>query len=149
MRVLKFLLALPVGLVLILFGRRTRWVTAAGVLAFAVCSLRDRAGELTAPVAPRESLTPGEVRLIFKALLERVRAGGPNHLHSRRLYYYSQKFADEAGANVDSVRAAALLHDSAKEKEETPGEKPEARFCHHGERGSQFARDTLLSIGKS
>src|SRR5262245_47521455 len=65
--------------------------------------------------APVEALTPAEVRALFQALTKRVKPGGPNHLHSRRLYYYSRKFAEAAGANVDSVRAAAILHDATKE----------------------------------
>ncbi|MFO0553788.1 MAG: HD domain-containing protein [Polyangiaceae bacterium] len=99
------------------------------------------------PARPNpEPLTPKETRAIYAALLEHVVAGGPNHLHSRRLYYYAPPFARAAGADVDIVRAAALLHDATKE--DGKGE-PKERFCTHGEQGSELARDVLTKIGKS
>lgn len=95
---------------------------------------------------PEGPLTPKETEQIYAALLGRVRAGGPNHLHSRRLYHYAPPFAEAAGANVDVVRAAALLHDATKE--DGKGE-PKERFCTHGEQGAQFTQATLTKIGRS
>jgi hypothetical protein len=126
-----------------LFSRRLRLVTvpmslaAAGYFAW---DLFDR------PPAPDESLTPAEVRQVFGALLKRVKPGGVNHLHSRRLYYYAGPFAAAAGANPAAVRAAALLHDSTKE--DGRGE-PKERFCTHGEQGAEYTREVLLGLPKS
>jgi hypothetical protein len=82
---------------------------------------------------------------LFHALTARVKPGGPNHLHCRRLYYYAPKFAEAAGANVEQVRAAAVLHDATKENGEGD---PKQRFCTHGEQGGAYARDTLRALGK-
>jgi hypothetical protein len=75
-----------------------------------------------------------------------VRAGGPNHLHCRRLYYYAQAFAPAVGADVDVVAAAAILHDATKE---TGSGDPISRFCTHGAQGAVHARETLHALGKS
>ncbi len=96
--------------------------------------------------APSERLSARETQKVYGALLSRVTAGGPNHLHSRRLYHYAPPFAEAAGANPDIVRAAALLHDSTKEDGE--GE-PKEKFCTHGEQGSHFTKKVLLDLGKS
>lgn len=93
-----------------------------------------------------EPLTPDEIARLHDALLARVRAGGPNHLHSRRLYFYAEPFARARGADVDVVRAAALLHDATKE--DGDGE-PKERFCTHGEQGADYTEATLLDLGKS
>lgn len=98
------------------------------------------------PSPPGEELTPEETQRIYAALLTRVEKGGPNHLHSRRLYHYAPPFAEAAGASVHIVQAAALLHDSTKEDGE--GE-PKERFCTHGEQGADFTRKVLVEIGKS
>jgi hypothetical protein len=105
---------------------------------FAVLALR--------PSPPGEKLTPKETEKVYAALLARVEKGGPNHLHSRRLYHYAEPFAEAAGANVHVVRAAALLHDSTKE--DGHGE-PKERFCSHGEQGADYTKEVLVEIGKS
>jgi putative nucleotidyltransferase with HDIG domain len=102
--------------------------------------------EALRPSPPKDTLTPAETKQIYAALLGRVKAGGPNHLHSRRLYHYAPVLAKAAGANADAVRAAALLHDATKETGE--GE-PKARFCTHGEQGAELTQKTLEALGKS
>jgi hypothetical protein len=98
------------------------------------------------PSPPKEPLTPAETKKIVTALLSRVARGGPNHLHSRRLYYYAPPFAEGAGADVHVVQAAALLHDATKEDGEGD---PKERFCTHGEQGADFTKKVLGEIGKS
>lgn len=111
-------------------------VGAIGLLAFA--ALR--------PAPPGEKLSPKETQKVYAALLSRVEKGGPNHLHSRRLYHYAPPFAEAAGASVHAVQAAALLHDSTKE--DGDGE-PKERFCTHGDQGAEFTKKVLVEIGKS
>ena len=138
-----FLVAFPVLALGAVFGRRIRWVTAplAVVLAgWATLASMDR------PVAPDESLTPAEIEKIYAALLAHVAVGGPNHLHSRRLFHYAPPFATAVGANVDQVRAAALLHDSTKEN---GAGGPKESFCTHGEQGAELIQKVLERIGKS
>lgn len=98
------------------------------------------------PSPPKDKLTPKDVRTIYAALLSHVEKGGPNHLHSRRLYFYAPPFAEAAGASVDVVRAAALLHDATKE--DGAGE-PKERFCTHGEQGADLATAVVGDLGKS
>ncbi len=98
------------------------------------------------PTPPEEKLTPRETEAVYAALLAKVERGGPNHLHSRRLYHYAPPFAEAAGASVDVVRAAALLHDATKETGE--GE-PKERFCTHGDQGADLTKEVLLRVGKS
>ncbi len=98
------------------------------------------------PSPPGESLTPSDVAKLHTALLARVKRGGPNHLHSRRLFHYAPPFAAANGASVGIVRAAALLHDATKE--DGAGE-PKDRFCSHGEQGAEYAMKVLQEIGKS
>ena len=98
------------------------------------------------PAPPGEKLTPKERERINAALLKHVERGGPNHLHSRRLYHYAPPFAEAAGANVHVVQAAALLHDATKE--DGKGE-PKEKFCTHGEQGAELTRAVLSEIGKS
>lgn len=119
--------------------RRVLVAAFAGMVAlFAFSALR--------PSPPGEKLTPRDTARIYAALLSRVELGGPNHLHSRRLYYYAPPFAEAAGASVHVVQAAALLHDSTKEDGE--GE-PKERFCTHGEQGAEFTKKVLGEIGKT
>jgi len=103
-------------------------------------------GYLALRPPPEESLTPAEIEKIHAALLRRVEEGGPNHLHSRRLFHYAPPFAKARAANVDVVRAAALLHDATKEDGEG---SPKERFCTHGEQGADFAKSVLDGLGKS
>lgn len=97
------------------------------------------------PPAPEE-LSKEETAAVYAALLAHAQPGGPNHLHSRRLYHYAPPFAEAAGANVHVVQAAALLHDATKE--DGKGE-PKERFCTHGEQGSELTRSVLGELGKS
>ncbi len=96
--------------------------------------------------SPGEELTRADTEKVYAALLSHVARGGPNHLHSRRLYHYAEPFAKAAGADLHVVRAAALLHDATKE--DGAGE-PKERFCTHGEQGAELARSVLTGIGKS
>jgi hypothetical protein len=98
------------------------------------------------PSPPGDKLSPKETEKIYVELLRHVKRGGPNHLHSRRLYHYASGFSEAAGANVDVVRAAALLHDATKE--DGHGE-PKEKFCTHGEQGAALTEKTLRAIGKS
>jgi hypothetical protein len=98
------------------------------------------------PSPPEERLSPVEAKKVYAALLKRVKAGGPNHLHSRRLYHYAPPFAEAEGASVHVVQAAALLHDATKE--DGDGD-PKERFCTHGEQGADYTKKTLVDIGKS
>ncbi len=142
-RALLFVLALPVLLIGTLFGKKVRFLTFPLVIlggAFLFLESLDRA-----PVADA-ALAPGDVEQITAALLKRVKEGGPNHLHSIRLFRYAPPFAKAAGANVDLVQAAALLHDATKE--DGAGE-PKERFCTHGEQGAAYAKDVLVGLGKS
>jgi hypothetical protein len=138
-----FVIALPVLAVGVLFGRKLRFLTVplalVGAGYFALESL-DR------PPPPDESLTPADIEKIYAALLSRVKSGGPNHLHSRRLFHYAPPFAKAAGANLDVVQAAALLHDSTKE--DGSGE-PKERFCTHGDQGAAYTQQVLEGLGKS
>ncbi|MBL9023384.1 MAG: HD domain-containing protein [Myxococcales bacterium] len=137
-------LALPVlaAVARALLSRRTRRAIAlvmGGLLvALGYVALR--------PAPPGEKLTPKERERIYAALLKHVERGGPNHLHSRRLYHYAPPFAEAAGANVHVVQAAALLHDATKE--DGKGE-PKEKFCTHGEQGADLTKAVLSEIGKS
>lgn len=122
--------------------RRMRWVLAVLALMFVLWLFSSS----LLPALPEETLTPAETRAIHAALQARVAPGGPNHLHSRRLYHYAGPFAEAAGANVDAVRAAALLHDATKE--DGAGE-PKERFCTHGDQGADYTQKVLLELGKS
>lgn len=138
-----FVLALPVLILGTVFGKKIRFLTiplALLGLAFAGLESLDR------PPVPGESLTPGDVDQLTAALLKRVKANGPNHLHSRRLFFYAPPFAKAAGANPDLVQAAALLHDSTKE--DGTGE-PKERFCTHGAQGAAYTQTVLLGLGKT
>jgi hypothetical protein len=121
--------------------RRVRWALLALLAMLALWVLLPGRS-----AAPDESLSPAETRKVYAALLRRAAAGGPNHLHSRRLYFYAPPFAEAAGANVDIVRAAALLHDSTKE--DGDGE-PKERFCTHGDQGAEYTASVLRELGKS
>ncbi len=96
--------------------------------------------------SPGDSLTPVEVDKIYAVMRRHVKEGGPNHLHMRRLYYYAPPFAKARGANVDAVRAAALLHDATKEDGEGA---PKERFCTHGDQGAELTEKTLQEMRKS
>lgn len=117
---------------------------ALGVAAFTLLYLLGSSSRL--PPAPKDTLSAGEVQRLFEAMVKRVQRGGPNHLHMRRLYYAAPVFARAAGASVDAVRAAALLHDTTKE--DGRGE-PRERFCTHGEQGAEYALTVLRGLGKS
>src|SRR5437879_2574009 len=120
-----------------------RLLVTAAIAAGAACGLHTaRVGTS----APHEPLSAGDVGGLFAALTRRVRAGGPNHLHCRRLYYYAQTFAPAAGADVGVVSAAAILHDATKE--DGSGGAVE-RFCTHGFQGAAYARETLRALGRS
>ncbi|MBK8939637.1 MAG: HD domain-containing protein [Polyangiaceae bacterium] len=93
-----------------------------------------------------ETLSKEETAQVYAALLSHAQPGGPNHLHSRRLYHYAPPFAEAAGANVHIVQAAALLHDATKE--DGKGE-PKEKFCTHGDQGSNLTREVLAKLGKS
>jgi hypothetical protein len=94
---------------------------------------------------PREPLTSAESQRLYEAMLARVKRGGPNHLHMRRLSYYAPAFAEAEGASVGALQAAALLHDATKEDGE--GE-PKERFCTHGEQGAKYAARSLGAISR-
>jgi hypothetical protein len=143
-RLLKFIfLGIPALALGAVFHRRVRWVTlpalliGGGYLAYDHVHVTD---------SPPDRLSPADTRALFEALLKRVKRGGQNHLHSRRLFYYAPSFAAAAGASTDATRAAALLHDSAKE--DGRGD-PKERFCTHGEQGAEYARGVLQALGKS
>ncbi len=121
--------------------RRSRWALLALALMLALWLFMPGR-----PARPDGTLSPDETRRVYAALLQRVAKGGPNHLHSRRLYHYAAPFAEAAGANPDVVRAAALLHDSTKE--DGAGE-PKERFCTHGEQGAAYTAEVLRAVGKS
>jgi len=123
-------------------SRRVRRLSAA-LLAVVVVSLAYGA---LRPLPPKEKLTPKEIQKVYATLLSHVEKGGPNHLHSRRLFHYAPAFAEAADANVDVVRAAALLHDATKE--DGQGE-PKERFCTHGEQGADLAKKVMLDLGTS
>lgn len=137
------LLVIPTGIVLFLFSPRLRYVSAAaavGWMGYAVVET------LLRPRPPDDRLTPAEIQQLFRALVNRVQPGGPNHQHCRRLYYYAPPFSEAAGASVDAVRAAAILHDATKENGRGD---PKERFCTHGEQGADYARSTITGLGKS
>src|SRR5438132_10285479 len=90
-----------------------------------------------------QSISPARAHALFTALLAHVRPGGPNHMHSRRLFFYAPSFARASGAAVDEVAAAAILHDIAKE---APAGDPKERLCMHHEAGASMAR-AILSAG--
>lgn len=142
-RALMFVLALPVLLLGTVYGKKIRFLTVPLTLlalGFAFLESLDR------PPVPSEGLTPGDVDRITAALLKRVKAGGTNHLHSRRLFYYAPPFAKAEGTDPDLVQMAALLHDSTKE--DGQGE-PKERFCTHGAQGAAYTQEVLLGLGKS
>lgn len=123
---------------------RKRKAVAAFVLVAALAGwalLRDDPGQ-----PPRDDLSAEDVRALFAALTHRVQAGGPNHLHCRRLYHYAGRFAPAAGADVAVVQAAAILHDATKENG-VPD--PKERFCTHGATGADYARQVVADLGKS
>lgn len=91
-----------------------------------------------------EALSAWQLRQVHDAMLERVKPGGPNHLHMRRLFFYAPPFAQAAQAQLTTVQAAALLHDATKEN--GAGE-PKERFCTHGEQGAQNALAVLQRVG--
>jgi hypothetical protein len=126
-----------------LLNRRARWLFAVAGLGAVAMVLGFGALK---PAPPKEKLSAKEVRVIYAALLSHVEKGGPNHLHSRRLYHYAPPFAEAAGASPDVVRAAALLHDATKE--DGAGE-PKERFCTHGEQGAELAAKVMSDLGKS
>lgn len=101
---------------------------------------------LAAPLGCRhaQTLSPLQLRQVHDAMLERVKPGGPNHLHMRRLFFYAPPFAQAAQAQLTTVQAAALLHDATKE--DGAGE-PKERFCTHGEQGAHNALAVLLRVG--
>jgi len=139
----RLLLAVPLGVVMVLFHPRLRYFTAAAAVGWAGYTVVD---VLRRPSPPDDRLTPAETQKLFDALVQMVKARGPNHLHCRRLYYYAPPFAEAAGASVDAVRAAAILHDATKEKGRG---NPKEMFCTHGEQGAEYARSTIKGIGKS
>lgn len=91
-----------------------------------------------------DELTPADAQRVLEKSVERVKRGGPNQLHMRRLYFAAEPFAGVADLNV--VRAAALLHDATKE--DGKGD-PKERFCTHGEQGGAWAKEVLRELGKS
>ncbi len=93
-----------------------------------------------------DELSPADAQRVLERSLSRVKKGGPNQLHMRRLYFAAEPFAAAGQANLHIVRAAALLHDATKE--DGKGE-PQERFCRHGEEGGAWARGVLLELGKS
>jgi hypothetical protein len=126
-----------------LFHRRIRAVTIpAAILGLAYLGWSC----VHVPSAPPDRLAPGDLQKLEQALLTKVKPGGPNHMHMLRLAHYAPPFAEAEGASVDAVQAAAMLHDATKE---APTDNPKERFCHHGEDGAKFARETLLGMGKS
>jgi hypothetical protein len=78
------------------------------------------------------------------ALLRRVKAQGPNHLHALRLAALAPRFARAEGAPERLVVAAALLHDATKED---GAGTPKERFCTHGEQGAAYAREVVPGLG--
>ncbi len=112
-----------------------------GVFAFALVF---GASRLRRP-SPDE-LSTADARHVVEKTLERVKKGGPNHLHMRRLYFLAAPFAEAAKADVHVVHAAALLHDATKE--DGQGE-PKERFCNHGSEGGAWALTVLPALGKS
>lgn len=123
--------------------RRAARLTLAALLLGGACTLPRRT--VTAP-SPKDELTREQIAAVHAALLGEVERGGPNHLHSRRLFYYAPPFATAAGANVDAVQVAALLHDATKEQGVTDTKE---RFCTHGERGGALAFAVLTRLDTS
>jgi hypothetical protein len=126
-----------------LMSRRARWGFALAALGVSAIVLGFGALK---PSPPKEKLSAKDVRTLYAALLAHVEKGGPNHLHSRRLFYYAPPFAEAAGASPDVVQAAALLHDATKE--DGAGE-PKERFCTHGEQGAELTSKVIAELGKS
>ncbi len=126
-----------------LLHRRGRWLFALAGLGVVAAVLGFGALK---PSPPKEKLSAKDVRTLYAALLTHVEKGGPNHLHSRRLYYYAPPFAEAAGASPHVVQAAALLHDATKE--DGAGE-PKERFCTHGEQGAELTSKVISELGKS
>jgi hypothetical protein len=138
-----FLLGLPVPLRVAGSHRHLRWLAAPLAVVCLGCATLDA---LDRPISADASLTSEQLQQVYAALLTRVAPGGPNHLHSRRLFHYAPPFAAAEGANLSLVQAAALLHDSAKEN--GAGE-PKERFCTHGEQAADFTAKVMAGLGKS
>lgn len=118
---------------------RNARVAALGVLSF---TLFVGVSRLLRP-SPDE-LTPADAQRVLERSLERIKKGGPNQLHMRRLYFAAEPFGEVTNLHV--VRAAALLHDATKE--DGKGD-PKERFCTHGEQGGAWASQVLRELGKS
>jgi hypothetical protein len=93
-----------------------------------------------------DELSPAEAQRLLEKSAARVKKGGPNQLHMRRLYFAAAPFAQAGQAELHVVRAAALLHDATKE--DGKGE-PRERFCTHGQEGGAWALEVLRELGKS
>lgn len=93
-----------------------------------------------------EALQASELDGLFAATSKRVKPGGPNDAHMRRLLGYAPPFAKAAGAELAVVQAAALMHDATKE--DGAGE-PKERFCNHGTEGGAWAVTVLRGLGRS
>ncbi len=126
-----------------LFRRDIRWLTLPSAIAIGLVAAFPW---IYTPPAPPDTLTREDIRALHQVLVREVERGGPNHLHSRRLFHYAERFSKEAGASVDAVRAAAILHDATKEKGRPD---PMERFCRHGEDGGDLAQRELAALGKS
>lgn len=146
---LAAILGLPATILLWVLGKifhKSVWPYSAGTLALGATFLLVSGPARKAPPSPSDTLTREDVRAIYLALLDKVDRGGHNHLHCRRLFFYAPAFARAAGANVDAVRAAALLHDATKER---GVEDPKERFCTHGAEGAKYAAAVIRRLGKS
>ena len=93
-----------------------------------------------------DELSPADAQRVLEQSETRVKKGGPNQLHMRRLYFAAAPFAEAGQADVHVVRAAALLHDATKE--DGQGE-PKERFCNHGHEGGAWSAGVLKGLGKS
>lgn len=63
--------------------------------------------------------------------------------HVMRVYRMGERLAEKEGADVEIVRAAALLHDA---EGSAPGEEGGSRASHH-EQSAAFAREVLADEG--
>ncbi len=93
-----------------------------------------------------DELSPADAQRVVDRCVTRVKKGGPNQLHMRRLYFAAEPLAEAGQADLHVVRAAALLHDATKE--DGKGE-PHERFCGHGQEGAAWAAEVLAGLGKS
>lgn len=65
--------------------------------------------------------------------------------HVRRVYHLAERLAESEGADIEIVRAAALLHDAHTAQSE--GEQSKSSRLSHHESAAKFARQVLQDEG--